>query len=157
MRGLGGHFCFDFFRLRLEELAAISEAVFTTTGAEMAEATGNSCGVGSGGGGGVAVCITRASIRCGCTGAADAGSAGDEHWIGLTDGILLVVVGADALVATPVILIPSSEPSWLGDKPPTTIPTTTVKKKYNQMEIYPRLTFRVNLMKYYFIQINNDS
>ena len=112
VRGLGGHFCFDFFRLRPEELAAISEAVLTTTGTNAAEETGKSCGVGSGGGGGgVTVCTTRGSIRCGCTGAAVADSAGDGHWMGLAGGILLVVPGADAFVATPVMLIPSSEPS----------------------------------------------
>ena len=59
----------------------------------------------------MAVCTTRGSSRCGCAGAVDAGCAGDGHWTGLADGILLAVAGAGALVAIPVILIPSSEPS----------------------------------------------
>lgn len=133
VRGFGGHFCFDFLRLRFFDM---SSAVLTTTetAGELDEGTTGSGGGGGGGG-------TDGSIFCkgwgvgmgggkgGGDGATAAGAAGDA--IELSEpGLDATVAGlapseADSVTfetLPPVTLLvlghPSNDPSWLGDNAP---------------------------------------
>lgn len=131
VRGLGGHFCFDFFLLRFFEM---STAVLITTGNELEE-EGTTGRGGGGGGGTVADCST---FFCGCGVGMGGGGGGDGATTNdvAGDATELSDPGLDATVAgleeapavvleplTPVIppLLrhPSNDPSWLGDNAPS--------------------------------------
>ena len=129
VRGLGGHFCFDFFLLRFFD---ISSAVLTTTDAELSEGT-----TGRGGGGGGGGIGADCSIFC-CNGIGGGGGGGDGATTAEAagDATELSDPGLDATVAgleeaavvrfetllpptAPLLLgHPSSDPSWLGDSAP---------------------------------------
>lgn len=129
VRGLGGHFCFDFFRLRFFD---ISSAVLTTTGNELDEES--TTGRGGGGGGTGADCSTFFGgwgVGMGGGGGGDGGTikevAGDATELS-DPGLDAIVAGLEETPAVvieppaPVILPlpkhPSSDPSWLGDNAP---------------------------------------
>lgn len=137
VRGLGGHFCFDFFRLRFFE---ISKAVLMTTGNELEE-EGTTGRGGGGGGGGTGACST---FFCGCgvgmgiggggggDGATTSEVAGDATELsdpgleatvaGLEEAPAAVILEVPAQPAIPPLLRhPSSDPSWLGDRAPSNL------------------------------------
>lgn len=125
VRGLGGHFCFDFFRLRFFD---ISKAVLMTTGNE------GTTGRGGGGGGIGADCCS--TFFCGCgVGIGGGGGGGSTTKEVAGDATELSDPGLDATVAgleetpaavklealaqpAPLFKHPSSDPSWLGDRAP---------------------------------------
>lgn len=134
VRGLGGHFCFDFFRLRF--FAAISIAVLTTTGAPIGpevRVNAEDGGGGGGGGGGGAIAFSFFTTTGG-----RGGGGGGEGSIAAGEATELRELGLEAIVdglppwqaaevsaepehvpgTTPLVLDPSSDPSWLGDSPP---------------------------------------
>lgn len=148
VRGLGGHFCFDFFRLRFFE---ISKAVLMTTGNELEE-EGTTGRGGGGGGGGTGACST---FFCGCgvgmgiggggggDGATTSEVAGDATELS-DPGLEATVAGLEEEAPAAVILEvpaqpaippllrhPSSDPSWLGDRAPFKFKTMKEFVKYN--------------------------
>jgi len=130
VRGFGGHFCFDFFRLRFFD---ISKAVLMTTGNELEEegTTGRGgggggtgacstffcgCGVGIGGGGGGGDGATTSEVAGDATELSDPGL--EATVAGLEEAPAVTLEAAAVPAIPPLLRHPSSDPSWLGDRAP---------------------------------------